>query len=162
MAVVKTAGIRIMLAVLIVAVMLGAVVFLTNKGYIAVFFKSGATDLFSFAQKVYLGPRLAYVSAAMQAFDSHPLTGVGLGASGFWIYPNMPDWALSGDPEIAKQMSPNTPDLYPNTKVLYVRLLTETGLLGLMLFLAFYLSLLGDALRGCAPPQRDRRCRCEF
>ena len=142
----RTAGLRIMLAVLILAVMFGTVIFLTNKGYIAVFFKTDVTDIFSFAQKVYLGPRLAYVSAAMQAFESHPLTGVGLGASGFWIYPNMPDWALSGDPEIAKQMSPNTNDLYPNSKVLYVRLLTETGLLGLMLFLAFYLSLFGDAL----------------
>ncbi len=145
-ALMKTAGIRVVLAFLILAVMLGSVVFLTNKGYIAVFFKSGKTDIFSFVQSVYLGPRLAYVSAAMQAFESHPLTGVGLGASGFWIYPNMPDWALSGDPEIAKQMSPNTLDLYPNSKVLYVRLLTETGLAGFMLFLAFYLSLFGDAL----------------
>ena len=142
----RTAGTRLLLAFMILAVLVGAVVFLTNKGYIAAFFKSGKTDIFSFAQDVYLGPRLAYVSAAMQAFESHPLSGVGLGASGFWIYSNMPDWALSGDPEIAKQMSPSTADLYPNSKNLYVRLLTETGLVGFMLFMAFYLALFGDAL----------------
>jgi O-antigen ligase len=36
--------------------------------------------------------------------------------------------------------------LYPNPKNLYVRLLAETGLLGLSLYLAFQFSLLGDAL----------------
>lgn len=138
-------GSRILLAVLVLAVLTGVSFFLADKGYIAAFFKSEKTDLFSYAQDVYLGPRLAYANAALSAFDAHPLTGIGLGASGFGIYQNMPDWILSGEPEIAKQMSPAS-NLYPNPKNLYVRLLTETGLLGFMLFLAFYLTLLADAL----------------
>jgi O-antigen ligase len=141
----QTAGTRILLAVLVLAILAGAAIFLADKGYIAAFFKSEKTDLFSYAQDVYLGPRLAYSVAALTAFDTHPLTGVGLGASGFGIYQNMPDWILAGEPEIARQMSPAA-NLYPNPKNLYVRLLTETGLLGFILFLAFYLALFADAL----------------
>jgi O-antigen ligase len=142
----KLAGLRIFLAVLVLAVLAGSVVFLADKGYIAAIFKPGKTDIFSFAQDAYLGPRLAYAQAALTGFDAHPLTGIGLGASGFAMYQNMPDWALYGEPEIAKQMSPDASDLYPNSKILYVRLLAETGLLGFVLFLAFYMALFADAL----------------
>ena len=141
----QAAGSRVLLALILVAVLAGAAIFLADKGYIATFFKADKTDLFSYAVDVYLGPRLAYASAALNAFQAHPLTGVGLGASGFAIYQNMPDWVLAGVPEIANQMSP-TSSLYPNPKNLYVRLLTETGLLGLLLFLLFYLSLFAETL----------------
>jgi hypothetical protein len=141
----RTAGSRILLAFVVLAILAGAAIFLADKGYIAAFFNSEKTDLFSYAQDVYLGPRLAYAVSALTAFDEHPLTGVGLGASGFGIYQNMPDWILAGEPEIARQMSPAA-NLYPNPKNLYVRLLAETGLLGFVLFLAFYLALFADAL----------------
>jgi O-antigen ligase len=153
MAALQAAGSRILLVVLTVAVIGAAGLFLADKGYIATFFKSEKTDLFSYAVDVYLGPRLAYATAAMTAFQEHPLTGVGLGASGFWIYQNMPDWVLSGVPEISEQLSPLS-SLYPNSKNLYVRLLTETGLIGFVLFLVFYLNVFADAvglLRGSIP-----------
>ena len=70
---------------------------------------------------------------------------MGLGASGFYIYSGLPDWALTTVPEIARQLSPEN-TLYPNPKNLYVRLLAETGLVGFAVFLAFQFSLLGDAL----------------
>ncbi len=70
---------------------------------------------------------------------------MGLGASGFYIYSHLPDWALTTLPDIARQLSPEN-DLYPNPKNLYVRLLAETGLIGFILFVAFQFSLLGDAL----------------
>ena len=141
----QAAGSRILLAVLAVAVFSAAGLFLADKGYIATFFKSDKTDLFAYAVDVYLGPRLAYATSAMTAFQEYPLTGVGLGASGFWIYKNMPDWVLAGVPEISEQLSPLS-SLYPNAKNLYVRLLTETGLAGFALFLAFYLAVFADAL----------------
>jgi O-antigen ligase len=141
----RAAGLRVVLAVLIVAILISAAAFLADKGYIAAFFNSDKTDLFSYAVDVYLGPRLAYASAALTAYQEHPLTGVGLGASGFSIYQNMPDWVLTGVPEIAKQMSPST-NLFPNPKNLYVRLLAETGLPGLLFFLLFYLALFADSL----------------
>jgi len=137
--------IRFLLVILVLSVLASAAFFLADKGYIAALFKADKTNFVSYIQGVYLGPRLAYASAAFQAFEIHPLTGVGLGASGFYIFQNMPDWILSGEPEVSRQMSPNI-TLFPNPKNLYVRLLAETGLPGFMLFVAFYLALFGDAL----------------
>lgn len=73
------------------------------------------------------------------------MAGVGLGASGFYIYDNMPDWAMTTIPDIARQFSPEN-RLYPNPKNMYVRLLAETGLVGFFMFLAFLFSILGDSL----------------
>jgi O-antigen ligase len=82
---------------------------------------------------------------ALGAYRDHPWTGVGLGADGFYIYQNLPDWIMTMVPEIASQLSP-TSALYPNAKNLYVRLLAETGLIGFVLFLAFQLFILGDTI----------------
>lgn len=139
-------GLRMLLIGILLAFVIGTGVFLTDKGYISAVIKADKSDIFAFAQDVYLGPRLAYSSAAMSAFSAHPLTGAGLGASGFWIYPNMPDWVLSGNPEIAQQLNPNS-NLYPNPKNLFVRLLAETGLVGFILFLSFYFNLFGEGLK---------------
>jgi O-antigen ligase len=57
----------------------------------------------------------------------------------------MPDWVLAGQPEIAQQLSPDSL-LYPNPKNLYARLLAETGLIGFVLFMTFYLALLAEVL----------------
>jgi len=70
---------------------------------------------------------------------------VGLGASGFWIYGNLPDWTLTTVPEIAKQLNPQS-RLFPNPKNLYVRLLAETGLVGFVLFFVFLFSILANTL----------------
>jgi O-antigen ligase len=72
--------------------------------------------------------------------------GVGLGASGFYIYDHLPDWALTTVPEIARQLSPEN-RLYPNPKNMYIRLLAETGLIGFFVFVAFLFSVLGDAIQ---------------
>lgn len=141
----RALGGRIVLALLVVAVLVGAASFLADKGYIAALFTSQKTDLFSFAVDAYLGPRLAYATAAMNAYQRSPFTGVGLGASGFYIYSHMPDQVLAGVPEIAEQLSPDSVS-YPNPKNLYVRLLAETGLPGFLLFMAFYLVLLAEIL----------------
>ncbi len=141
----QAAAWRMLLILVAVSVLVGVGVFLADKGYIAVFFKTEAEDLFDYATSVYLGPRLAYATAALEAFQAYPLTGVGLGASGFWIYQNMPNWVLFNAPEIAEQMSPDSTQ-YPNPKNLYVRLLAETGLVGFVLLMAFYLAILADVL----------------
>jgi len=142
---IRAAGIRIALAVLVLAGMAGTGFFLANKGYINTFFQSNKDDLLSYIRAVYLGPRLAYSQAALDSFQQSPWLGVGLGASGFSLYSHMPDWVLAGQPEIAQQLSPDS-SLYPNPKDLYARLLAETGLIGFMLFMAFYLAVLAEVL----------------
>ncbi len=145
MAAMQAAAARVFLILIAVCVLAGVGVFLTDKGYIAVFFQSEAENVFDYATSVYLGPRLAYAVAALEAFHASPFLGVGLGGSGFWIYPNMPNWVLFNAPEIAEQMSPASTQ-FPNPKNLYARLLAETGLVGLALFAAFYLAMLANVL----------------
>jgi O-antigen ligase len=123
-------------SLILIGAVVGASLFLAQKGYISAIWNSSAESLWDFAVDAYLGPRLAYVTAALAAFQAHPLVGVGLGASGFYMYGNMPDWALSGIPEISRQLS-SLSNLYPNPKNLYVRLLAETGLPGFTLYLSF-------------------------
>jgi len=82
---------------------------------------------------------------ALGAYQENPISGVGLGASGFYIYKHLPDWAMTTVPDIARQLSPEN-RLYPNPKSMYVRLLSDTGLIGFFIFIAFLFSILADSL----------------
>ncbi len=130
---------------LVVAAGAGALFFLAQKGYVARLWNTKASTVEEFLIQNSAGPRAAYIIGAMGAYEEHPWTGVGLGASGFYIYSHLPDWTLTTVRDIARQLSPDS-SLYPNPKNLYVRLLAETGLIGFFLFMAFQFSLLGEAL----------------
>ena len=144
---IQAAGSRIAVSLILISAIIASGIFLSDKGYIAALWNSSAESLWDYAIDAYLGPRLAYVVAALDSFQSHPLTGVGLGASGFTMYSHMPDWALSGVPEIARQLSPSS-NLYPNPKNFYIRLLAEIGLTGFILYLSFLFTMLAYALKG--------------
>jgi hypothetical protein len=138
----------ILRVVMILAVMIsifGALLFLSRKNYISRLWNTQATSVQDFLIQNSAGARAAYIWGALGAYRDHPWTGVGLGADGFYIYQNLPDWIMTMVPEIASQLSP-TSALYPNAKNLYVRLLAETGLIGFVLFLAFQLFILGDTI----------------
>ncbi len=137
---------RVGVIILIVGALISAGLFLSQKGYITRLFNSQAENLEDFIIENSAGARAAYTFAALGAYEESPITGVGLGASGFYIYSHLPDWALTTVPEIARQLSPEN-RLYPNPKNIYVRLLAETGLIGFFVFIAFLFSVLGDALR---------------
>ena len=136
---------RVGLILLFIGALAGAGLFLSQKGYITRLFNTQAESLEEFVIENSAGARAAYTFGALGAYQDSPLTGVGLGASGFYIYDHLPDWALTTVPEIARQLSPEN-GLYPNPKNLYVRLLAETGLIGLFVFMAFLFSVLGEAL----------------
>ena len=136
---------RFGIILLILAIIIGAFLFLGQKGYFARLWNTQAENLTDFIIENSAGSRAAYNWAGMGVYDEHPWLGVGLGASGFYMYDNLPDWALTTVPEIARQLSPSN-RLYPNPKNMYVRILAESGLLGFSLFLAFLFGLLGDAL----------------
>lgn len=144
---IQASGSRIVVTLILIGAVITSGVFLADKGYIAALWNTSEESLWDYAIDAYLGPRLAYVVAALDSFQSRPLTGVGLGASGFSIYSNMPDWALSGVPEIARQLSPLS-NLYPNPKNFYIRLLAETGLPGFILYVSFLFTMLAYALKG--------------
>jgi len=144
---IQASGSRIVISLILIGAVVASAAFLADKGYIAALWNSSAESLWDYAIDAYLGPRLAYVIAALNSFQLHPLTGVGLGASGFSMYAHIPDWALSGVPEIARQMSPST-NLYPNPKNFYIRLLAEMGLPGFILYVSFLFTMLAYALKG--------------
>jgi O-antigen ligase/polysaccharide polymerase Wzy-like membrane protein len=136
---------RVGVIVLFIGALTGAGLFLSQKGYITRLFNTRAERLEDFIIENSAGARAAYTFGALGAYEESPITGVGLGASGFYIYDHLPDWALTTVPEIARQLSPDN-RLYPNPKNLYVRLLAETGLIGFFVFIAFLFSTLGDGL----------------
>ncbi|MBN1451327.1 MAG: O-antigen ligase family protein [Anaerolineales bacterium] len=138
-------NLRFGLILAIVAVVTGAFLFLGQKGYMARLWNSQAESLEDFIIENSAGARAAYNWAGLATYNEHPWLGVGLGASGFYMYDNLPNWALTTVPEIARQLAPSN-RLYPNPKNMYVRVLAEGGLLGFSLFLAFLFGLLGDAL----------------
>jgi hypothetical protein len=137
--------IRAALIITVIAVVAGTGLFLGQKNYFRRLWETSAESIGEYIIDINAGARGAYAIGALAAFEEYPLTGVGLGAGGFYIYQNLPDWALTTIPEIARQLDPKN-KLYPNPKNIYVRLLAETGLIGFVLFLVFQLGVLGDAL----------------
>jgi O-antigen ligase len=137
---------RVGVMVLLIGALAGAGLFLSQKGYITRLFSTRADSVEDFIIENSAGARAAYTFGSLGAYAESPIMGVGLGASGFYIYDHLPDWALTTVPEIARQLNPEN-RLYPNPKNMYVRLLAETGLIGLFVFIAFLFSALGDALQ---------------
>lgn len=138
-------SLRLGMIALVVGVVVGSILFLGQKNYFRRLWEINAESLSEYIVDINAGARGAYTVGAMGAFEEYPLTGVGLGGSGFYIYQNLPDWSFTTLPEIARQLSPES-RLYPNPKNLYARLLAETGLVGFVLFIAFQLNLLGETL----------------
>ncbi len=136
---------RVSMILAVVAVFAGVFLFLGQKNFFRRMWETDATTLSEYIVDINAGARGAYSAGAWAAYEEYPLTGSGLGASGFYIYQNLPDWSLTTVPEIAKQLNPEN-RLYPNPKNIYVRLFAETGLIGFFLFLAFQLHVLGDVL----------------
>jgi O-antigen ligase len=121
-------------------------VWLAQKGYVSRLWESRAENLAEFLVQNSAGARGAYAASALATYQDHPWTGVGPGAGGLYLYSRMPDWAMTSVPEIARQLSPES-NLYPNPKNLYVRLLAEAGIPGLLTFTAFSFMLLAESLQ---------------
>jgi hypothetical protein len=138
---------RLAVLALLFGGLVGAGLFLSQKGYITRLFSTQADSFEDFIIKNSAGARVAYMFGALGAFDESPFTGVGLGASGLYIYGHLPDWSMTTVPEIARQLSPEN-HLYPTPKNMYARLLAETGLFGFILYLSFLFSVIGDSLIG--------------
>ena len=137
---------RVGIILLSIGALAGAALFLGQRGYITRLFSTRADSVEDFIIENSAGARGAYTFGALGAYEESPWTGVGLGASGLYMYDRLPEWALTTVPEIARQLSPEN-RLYPNPKNMYVRLLAETGLVGFFVFLAFLFSVLGDSLQ---------------
>jgi len=138
-------ALRIAIVAALLGALVGAFAFLSQKAYFSRLWQFRGESLSRYIVSINAGARSAYAAGALGAFEDHPVLGVGLGASGFYIFDHLPDWALTTVPEIARQLDPGN-RLFPNPKNMYIRLLAETGLLGFVLYLVFQASVLGDVL----------------
>ncbi len=138
-------AVRVTLLVVVASILAGAGVFLVRKRYFNKLFSGleKADTLEEYIVLNYAGGRAAYTWSALGAYRDDPWTGAGLGASGLTMYDNLPDFSKTTLFEIARQLAPNSRSI-PNPKSMPIRVLAETGIIGLALFLAFYFSALGD------------------
>lgn len=148
-----TVGVRVALVLAVAAGAAGAFSILSKRDYFARLWQAEKSSLVEYMVDIYAGPRLAYLVSAWDIYDSHPLTGVGIGASGLYMHETLPDWARTTIPEVARLFSPDN-TLYPNPKNLYLRLLAETGLFGFWLFLLFNLAALAQVIKWMRSPGR--------
>jgi O-antigen ligase len=139
-------GLRIMAIVVLLAGLAGGTFILSRNRYFAQLWQSRKTTLPNYFVDIYAGPRLAYSLAGWSVFEQHPWSGVGLGAVGLYLTKALPDWSHTNNPDISQLLSPDN-QVYPNTKNLYIRLLSETGILGFWSFISLYLLTLGKILK---------------
>jgi len=138
-------ALRVTLLTVLVAILAGTGVFMYNKRYLNKLFSGleKADNLEEYVVYNYAGGRVAYAWSAMGAYSLEPWTGVGFGASGLYMYDYLPDFSKTTLFEVARQLDPSSRAI-PNPKSMYIRVLAETGLLGVALFLALQFSMLGD------------------
>jgi O-antigen ligase len=150
-------GLRITAIVVLLAGLAGGAYILSRNRYFAQIWQSRKNTLTNYFVDIYAGPRLAYSWAGWVIFEQHPWTGVGLGAAGLYLDQALPDWAHFNNPDIAQLLSPDS-KIFPNIKNLYIRLLSETGILGFWAFISFYFLTLGKILNQL----RSRRKKLAF
>jgi hypothetical protein len=135
---------RIIILLVLLLSLAGAFYWLNSYDYFASLWNADLSEgLAEYATDISAGARLAYIQAGLEIFNLHPWFGVGLGGSSFYLYNHLPNWSLIQPHEIAEQTSPGS-KVIPNVRNLIVRLLSETGVIGLWLHIAFMLSILGS------------------
>ena len=92
-------------------------------------------DFFELASRVNFAERVVYWSNGLQTFARYPILGVGLGNTGFFFTQHMPAIA----DRLNEIIYVLTTEYYlPNVKSFWVRLLSETGLMGFSLFCTWF------------------------
>ena len=104
------------------------------------------------------GARYSYWQTAYQVYEDYPTLGVGLGNYAFYFNEKLPERPLAAVPEVLRLVVPDEGrDRLITPKNLYLRIMSETGLLGLATFLGFLMAILGCALYLWLSPQSEIR-----
>ena len=104
-------------------------------------------NLSGYFEYLGFGARFRYGDAAYETYEAFPILGVGLGNYAFYFPQMMPDTPLATSPELLRLLLPEgNRERLITPKNFYLRLLAETGLVGLGVFIAFLVALFGCAL----------------
>ncbi len=99
-----------------------------------VFSQNSDNPVLKYAEELQFGERVVYWQTGWNIFNDHPVTGVGVGFSGFYFPDYLPDYAWRL-PEVNALLGWSSGLL--NIKNFWTRLMAETGLIGLSLFVVF-------------------------
>lgn len=98
-------------------------------------------------QSVSNKSRLGIQKASLEVFKLHPITGVGYGQQSYHNRYFYPPWASTNNYEFSLwYKNPNRASFPPGFN-LYVRILAETGIIGLILFLSLLFVMLKISIR---------------
>lgn len=110
-----------------------------NQGYVRYFI--------NYFEYLGFGARYTYMETAYQVYDSSPILGVGLGNYAFYFDEKLPERPLAAIPEVLRLVVPDSgTNRLITPKNLILRVMAETGILGLTTFIAFIMAILGCAL----------------
>jgi len=136
-------GLRVAIVVVVVVIAAGSVYLLNDNEYISALWRAtDSKNLVDFFENIYAGPRLAYFVSGWNIFSTHSWFGVGLGGVGLYMHQSFPEWVRFNNLELSRLLSPWN-HVYPNTKNLYARFLSETGFIGFWMYITFLLTCLG-------------------
>jgi O-antigen ligase len=110
-----------------------------NEGY--------ARYLVNYFEYLGFGARFTYTETAYQVYEDYPILGVGLGNYAFYFNEKLSDKPLAAIPEVLRLVVPDSgTNRLITPKNLILRIMAETGILGLAAFIAFIMAILGCAL----------------
>lgn len=152
---------RIGLALLIVAIILGAAFsFGLQNNYFSRIWRYwiDRPPNRTFFEYIAFDQRFVYWETGLRMYTLNPFFGVGLGNYTYYFAEMLPEQPWFNQPEILSLITPRGGNVSLITpKNLYVRLLSETGLVGLAIFLAFGFGVLAHALSLYLSEDEERR-----
>jgi O-antigen ligase len=110
---------------------------------------------YALADRAAFAERVVYWRAGFAGFDRYPILGVGLGNAGFLFEQGLPIYAYRLV-EIRRVLDPENLS-FPNPKSLWIRLLSETGILGTAAFLTWVILAFGAAFTLAPAPVAQSR-----
>jgi O-antigen ligase len=121
-----------------------------DQGYVQYF-----ADYFEY---LGFGARFSYSRTAYNVYEEFPILGVGLGNYAFYFDEKLPDRPLAAIPEVLRIVVPDEGrNQLITPKNLYLRIMAETGLVGLGTFLAFIVAIIGCTLYLLLSPDLETR-----